>query len=233
MENLFDWMYYVNNNRDLRKAGINTKQKALEHWKNHGKYEGRKSHNEFISKYGYWTSSNIIDEHIFDPQLCDELVFFFKNKKLKIVDLGCGLGKYVSELNNKNIDCDGFDGNPNTNSLTNNLCYAQNLSIPFQFDKKYDWVISLEVGEHIPKEFESIFIENLHNNNTKGIILSWALPNQPGYGHFNCQKNEYIKKKFIEKGYVNDIELESTLRNKCKLKWFKETIMVFKKIIFA
>jgi hypothetical protein len=41
---LFDWMYYVSNNRDLRKAGIITEEKAREHWNKYGKKEGRKGH---------------------------------------------------------------------------------------------------------------------------------------------------------------------------------------------
>ena len=35
----FDWKSYINNNEDLRKAGINTQKKAVEHWITHGKNE--------------------------------------------------------------------------------------------------------------------------------------------------------------------------------------------------
>ena len=45
--------------------------------------------------------------------------------------------------------------------------------------------MSLEVGEHLPKEFEDIFINNLDNNNNYGIVLSWAIKGQGGYGHYN------------------------------------------------
>ena len=38
--------------------------------------------------------------------------------------------------------------------------------------------MSLEVGEHLPQEFENIFIHNLHNNNKSGILLSWAIKGQ-------------------------------------------------------
>jgi len=38
---MFDWKYYVTNNIDLQKAGIDTEAKALRHWKRHGKKEGR------------------------------------------------------------------------------------------------------------------------------------------------------------------------------------------------
>ena len=62
--------------------------------------------------------------------------------------------------------------------------------------------MSLEVGEHIPKEYEDIFINNLHNNNNKGIILSWAILGQGGFGHVNEQNNDYIKSKMSNLGYI-------------------------------
>ena len=40
-ENIFDWEFYINKYRDLKKAGIDNEEKALEHWKSHGKKEER------------------------------------------------------------------------------------------------------------------------------------------------------------------------------------------------
>ena len=87
--------------------------------------------------------------------------------------------------------------------------------------KKYDWVISLEVGEHIPKEYENIFIENLHKNNIRGIVLSWAIKGQGGDGHVNEQDNYYIKNIFQDLCYENDLEAENTLRELSEHAWFK------------
>ena len=39
--NIFDWEFYLNQYPDLRKNGINTKQKAYAHWLHYGKKEGR------------------------------------------------------------------------------------------------------------------------------------------------------------------------------------------------
>jgi cyclopropane fatty-acyl-phospholipid synthase-like methyltransferase len=95
--------------------------------------------------------------------------------------------------------------------------------------KQFDWVLSLEVGEHLPKEFERIFIENLHRHNVKGIVLSWALKGQGGEGHFNEQNNGYIKELMAQYGYVNDIAAENALRNEAMLWWFRNTVMVFRR----
>ena len=92
------------------------------------------------------------------------------------------------------------------------------LSEPIKFDTPFSWVMSLEVGEHLPKKFEDIFINNLHNNNEKGIVLSWAVKGQGGDGHFNEQNNDYIKSKICNLGYINDIETEKNLRRQINLK---------------
>jgi len=91
--------------------------------------------------------------------------------------------------------------------------------------------MSLEVGEHLPPQFEDIFISNLHNNNTCGMVLSWAVKGQGGHGHFNEQNNDYIKSKICKLGYANDVKSENKLRRDSTLGWFKNTIMVFRKNI--
>ena len=168
---------------------------------------------------------------MYDHALGESLTRFFKIENVKsLVDFGCGMGNYVKTFQENNINAIGFDGNPNTPELTNNLCKVLDLSVAKQFDESFDWVISLEVGEHLPRQFEDIFIYNLHNNNKHGIVLSWAVKGQGGHGHFNEQNNDYIKSKICNLGYINDIASEKTLRSDSSVYWFKNTIMVFRKL---
>jgi cyclopropane fatty-acyl-phospholipid synthase-like methyltransferase len=184
-----------------------------------------------IHPHGYWQGLEASCQHQHDTSLGDSLTHFFKSEKVKsLVDFGCGMGKYVKTFQENDINAVGFDGNPYTLILTNNLCQVLDLSVPKKFDESFDWVLSLEVGEHLPQQFEDIFIHNLHNNNKYGIVLSWAIKGQGGLGHFNEQNNDYIKSKICKLGYVNDIESENKLRNDASLKWFKNTIMVFRKL---
>jgi cyclopropane fatty-acyl-phospholipid synthase-like methyltransferase len=184
-----------------------------------------------IHANGYWEGLEASSQHVYDSKLGDSLTNFFLTEKVKsVVDLGCGMGNYVKTFRLNNINAIGFDGNPNTPELTNNLCKILDLSIPKQFDEPFDWVMSLEVGEHLPPQFEDIFIHNLHNNNKSGIVLSWAIKGQGGHGHFNEQNNDYIKSKICDLGYINDIEIENKLREDSTLRWFKNTIMVFRKL---
>lgn len=46
------------------------------------------------------------------------------------------------------------------------------LSMPLELPKA-DWVLSLEVGEHVPSNYEqAMLIRNLHHHNRKGVSLS-------------------------------------------------------------
>ena len=187
-----------------------------------------------INEKGYWdrmSAKDIAKEHAFDNRLCQELITFFKNEKAQsIVDLGCGLGHYTHQLQNVVETCDGFDGNPFTKELTNGKCNVLDLTDPHKFETQYDWVLSLEVGEHIPKTYEDIFIDNLSENCINGIVLSWAVKGQSGCGHVNCQNNDYIIDKFKSKNFTYDSDASQKLRKSSSLSWFKNTIMVFRKL---
>ena len=184
-----------------------------------------------INENGFWEGVEASSQHCYDKKLSDELLTFFKTEKVKtLCDFGCGMGGYVQHFKKNNLNVSGYDGNPNTPKLTNNTCDVLDLSKPIKFNIPFSWVMSLEVGEHLPKKFEDIFINNLHTNNKNGIVLSWAVKGQGGCGHVNEQNNDYIKSKICKLGYINDIESENQLRKHSSLSWFKNTIMVFRKI---
>jgi cyclopropane fatty-acyl-phospholipid synthase-like methyltransferase len=181
-----------------------------------------------VHEHGYWQGDDV--RHTFDEKLASAIASFFKFEKARsIVDFGCGDGHYVKFFIEKKLLVDGFDGNPAVNKITNGLCNVLDLSVPFDLNRTYDWVLSLEVGEHIPKKSERIFIDNLIRHTHKGIILSWAIKGQGGVGHFNEQDNDYIKTIFEKAGFVNDLQIEAFLRKESSVRHFKNTVMVFRK----
>lgn len=181
-----------------------------------------------IGDTGIWTNRDVDKSHYFDKSLAKGLYEFFKLEKVKTVaDFGCGLGDYVSFLNENGIKSDGYDGNPFTTEI-NPKCKVIDLSKQ-NLIQKYSWVISFEVGEHIPKEYEDAFINNLHVNNKEGVIITWALEGIPGFGHVNCRDWKYIRDKFINLGYTLDEENTNKLRNLCDLSWLSWSLMVLRK----
>jgi len=180
-----------------------------------------------IDRFGAWNTSHN-DMHHIDESLCNSLISFLSKNNYSVYDFGCGYGEYIKKFKDNSIICKGYDGNKEIKTKSNGLCEQLNLAEKFKMDK-LDVVMSLEVGEHIPKEYEDVFIENLHNHNSKYIILSWAIEGQFGLGHVNEKSNNYIKDKIIKLGYENDIVLENELRKSSTFAWFKNTIMVFRK----
>lgn len=178
-----------------------------------------------INEKGSWVTDD--PKHCYDSGLNDILMKHLKEKS--VFDFGCGDGNYLKNLKKVCSAVKGCDGNPHTEELTDGLGFEADLSIPQDFGK-YDWVISFEVGEHIPKEFEDIFIDNLCNHSKEGIIMSWAYPNQPGEGHINCQTAKYIIEKMYEKNFLVDYTESNNLRNASVAWWFQANLLIFYKI---
>lgn len=181
---------------------------------------------------GIWQGKDIGCAHMFDPSLAQGISqFFIEEKAESVVDLGCGMGIYTMMLKSYGLNCDGFDGNPDTPIVTGGVCQVQPLHVSFDLDKQYSWVMCLEVGELVPAEFEDTFIENLVNHAKDGILLSWAVVGQSGWGHVNCQNNDYIRACIESYDFESDFEAEESLRAQATTcGHFKDTIMVFRKV---
>jgi SAM-dependent methyltransferase len=179
-----------------------------------------------IHANGYWIGARNL-EHYYDRPLAAALVDFF-GRGVSVADLGCGSGDYVRRLRAESIQCDGWDGNPNT-PLFNADCRVLDLSRPVELGKVYDWVLSLEVAEHLPPEFEAAFLDNVHRHNRLGVVLSWAIPGQGGMGHFNERPNDYVQDRMRDLGYSRDRAAETTLRTAASFWWFHHTLMVYRR----
>jgi hypothetical protein len=116
-------------------------------------------------------SFNVGGNHLWCRHVVQELRRLFHQQS--VYDFGADLGWYGKELLSEQKDGYqvtsylAFDGAENIASIfpdgsIKHLDLSRAVSLPIR-----DWVLSLEVGEHIPVEFESIFIENLHRHNTK------------------------------------------------------------------
>ncbi|XP_037781251.1 uncharacterized protein LOC119577769 [Penaeus monodon] len=122
----------------------------------------------------------------------------------------------------------GWDGAANIGVLSKGLIAPLDLAAPVDLQRRFDWVMSLEVGEHIPAEAEEVFLDNLVKHACKGVVLSWAVPGQAGYNHVNTRSNDHVKSKMADRGLVADDEAEKRIREAVEIGWFKNTFMVFR-----
>ena len=185
-----------------------------------------------IHPKGYWLEIDGPNTHTFDEKLCNAIADIFTDQNIKTAyDIGCGDGRYTRHLIKRGIDCKGWDGSPKTPEISQGLCGVKDFSDP-QDLTPVDLVMSLEVGEHIPKRWEHIFIDNLCRASKRFICLSWAIEGQPGYGHFNCQNNDYVIEQFKQKGFEYCPASSKFLRENCSkdtFPWFVNTLLIFKR----
>jgi cyclopropane fatty-acyl-phospholipid synthase-like methyltransferase len=184
-----------------------------------------------IAANGAWLvndSARLAEIHCFDASLAQALAGFLKGKS--VVDIGCGPGHYTWHFLQNGIVCRGYDGNPYTMAITRGLCDVADVSQPCDFGYVFDWVVSLEVGEHIPSDFQDAYIENLVRHCREGMVLSWAVEGQGGTGHVNCRHNDWVRAKLHSQGFVSDLAQELALREASTLDWFRYTVMVFQKV---
>lgn len=182
-----------------------------------------------INDKGFWMNPTK-EGHAHDSRLAGAILKILKARKADtLVDFGCGTGEYARFFRRHNLVVEAYDGNPYTEQLTGGIGQVKDLSQRFNLLKQFKCVMSLEVGEHIPAEFEQAFLDNLIKHGTEDgiIILSWAVPKQDGDGHVNCQTNDYIMQQMQDRGYYLDNTLTNQLRKAASLWWFKNSLMVF------
>jgi cyclopropane fatty-acyl-phospholipid synthase-like methyltransferase len=184
-----------------------------------------------INEVGFWETTDQTG-HVHDKSIAAALSQYLADKQAKtVVDFGCGMGDYAKAFKADGYKVEAYDGNPNTETLTGGIGKVLDLSKPFYLGKKFDVVLSLEVGEHIPKEFEEQFIDNITKHAKKHLIISWAVVGQGGDGHVNCANNDYIIEQIVDRGFKHNAKDSQTIRNAAtNASWFGYTIMVFDKV---
>lgn len=146
-----------------------------------------------------------------------------------VLELGCGPGVLLKRLKPHCKNIVGYDGYPGTNELTQGLGFVADLSEVQNFEMS-DWVISIETGEHIPKQFEKNFLTNLTRNAKTGIILSWAEEEQDGEGHVNCRSQEYLQRELYKLKFLYDANKSWRLRRISKTWWLYQNLQVFYRV---
>lgn len=122
---------------------------------------------------------------------------------------------------------DSYDGAPFIENITNGSVRYLDLTIPQYGLNVYDWVMSLEVAEHIPAQYETIYLSNLIRHANEGIVLSWAPPEQIGFEHVNPKSETYVISRMAELCFNLDKMATRRLRKSAELPWLIRNIKVF------
>jgi len=85
----------------------------------------------------------------------------------------------------------------------------------------------MEVLEHIPAEYEHVVLDNIVRAAGHGIVLSWAPPGQPGYGHVNNKPMTYVKQAITNRGFTVNDKASVMIRQQTTYYWLRNNLLVF------
>lgn len=190
-----------------------------------------------ISNTGYWNGETAHHHHVHSEKLSEWICNFIEKKEqISMVDYGCGLGQYCKDINDyvgNWVYILGVEGNKPKQAVYDNIV-EKDLTTILEGCKLYqcDLAISLEVGEHIPKEHMATYLNNITKHTEEYLITSWAVRGQDGFGHVNCLDNHEILPEFEKRGFVlmekETEDARSVIEDKCW--WFRNTLFVLKRI---
>lgn len=131
-----------------------------------------------------------------------------------VADMGAGIGHYGETLAALGFGVFSCDGTPGVDEATGGRVCEKDLSKKQKMGMQWDAVMSLEVGQFIPKEREKDFVGNLARHAATAVILTWGTPGQRGQGHVNQKTPEDVAAMLKEHGFVKNDWLTKLLVKK-------------------
>ena len=132
-------------------------------------------------------------------------VLFEQEKPASLLDVGCGNGTWLEAALEfgipKVFGLDGINIPPDKLHLLAGKFQQQDLTLPWNLNRRFDAVLCLEVAEHLAEAHAKTLIKSitLHGD---FVIFSAACPGQPGQHHVNCQWPVYWQQIFNECGFA-------------------------------
>lgn len=133
-----------------------------------------------------------------------------------VVDLGCSIGTFLEPFYKDGKLVKGYEycfeesknGIQKITGLINHIEFGD-VTKDIISDIKYDCAATIEVAEHIPKEYSENLVKNLVNLSNGFILFTAAPPGQGGTGHINCQPKTFWIHLFEKYNYeFNELETD-------------------------
>lgn len=180
------------------------------------------------NEYGIWNAEEALEHHDF----CYELARYIGDildKDKRVIDFGCGRGNYLRYLHDRGFEyLMGIEGEVYNFNYFDNI-RQENLAraLPDLGFTNHNSVF-LEVGEHIPAEYENIVLDNIAKYTANKIIMSWAVPGQDGHGHVNCRDNVWVLWEMEGRGFKCNWEQTLEARSRIQERWvyFRNTLLI-------
>lgn len=161
------------------------------------------------------------------------LPYLYKFYSFKsVIDIGCGTGVWLKVCHDDLAikDFNGIEGpylKKEKLKVNPDSVRFADLKQELKLVRKYDLVISMEVGEHLPDSSADNYVKSLVNAGDF-ILFSAALPGQEGTYHINEQFPEYWAGKFCSAGFVPVDILRKYFWNNTNVDWwYRQNMMLY------
>ena len=149
-----------------------------------------------------------------------------------MASFGDGPGRYKQWLleTGKLRSYDAFDGAPFAETMSEGRVKFLDLTVPQYGLPVYDWVLCLDVTEHIPQQYDINIIDNIVRHAKAGVIITWTLPSLNGDSDFNNRTFKYMNNLFENSGFKYN-QLDSLkLKNAASLGYLKSNLNVYRRV---
>lgn len=175
----------------------------------YAKLYNKEYYNNYSNGEGY---ENNLWVYIFD-NIAEKIINNFHPKT--VLDMGCAFGYLVSALRKKGVEAYGIDISEYAinNAEKSIKPYVKNMSaldeLPDDFPKHFDLVISIEMIEHLYEEDGLKVIDKMVSYADK-VLISSTDDDYDDVTHVNVQKKEYWVDKFAKKGFLRNLDIDTT-----------------------
>jgi len=150
-----------------------------------------------------------------------------------VVDVGCGQGAWLSIFKKHGttriLGLDGAHVSASSLLIDPDEFRAVDLSRTSESAGKFDLVVSLEVGEHIPSASAQAYVTFL-TSLAPIVFFSAAIPFQDGTHHVNEQWPDYWAALFAERGYMPvDAVRPAFWNNEEVAPWYRQNMLIYVK----
>lgn len=183
---------------------------------------------------GIFTEQEAKEGHLFSYRLA-KFIGDLLPKQIPVFDYGCGPASYLRYLMDRDFkEVTGIEGTKEMEyEIPRSYIINRDLSEPLNLGLLAGNVISIETWEHIPREFEQTFIDNICEHVKDGgyLIISCAHEGQQGYGHVNCRPDWYVIEQITKRGFNHNIDLTTKVRKTIEgpVAYLRENLFVFQK----
>jgi SAM-dependent methyltransferase len=148
-----------------------------------------------------------------------------------VLDVGCGDGRWLATCRAKGSrHVFGLDGPWTDHSrllIQADEFGIQDLSRPFDLERRFSLVVSLEVAEHVAGRYAETFVDNLVRHGDV-ILFGAAVPYQSGFRHINEQWQSYWADLFAAHGFAAYDPLRSQIWNNDDVQfWYKQNTLLY------